>query len=114
MSAEIQTRGHKICRAVAIALCIAGLIGAVSSYVTWNQYLQNLPRHPDPTAGRTHPRNIHGIVVYQTGTEESRLDRLDNVTLGMLVLAMLIGIILDRIEGKPWLSGKPGFPLRKR
>lgn len=66
------------------------------SGVIWNRYLTTLPRTLDPTTGRVYPRNIHGIVVYQTHAEELRLELTENIAWGVFMLGMLVGSLEER------------------
>ena len=55
-----------------IIIGLTGLAGIMSTISIWYQYQTTLPRHPDVTAGRVYPLNVHGIVVYQTREERNR------------------------------------------
>jgi hypothetical protein len=54
-------------------MAIVGFAGWIWSTNVEFTYQKTLPRQPDAVAGRVYPLNVHGIVVYLTHDEESRL-----------------------------------------
>jgi len=104
---------------VAIISVVFGLLILLYGGSIWNDYLHNLPRTPDPTSGRVFPRNIHGIVIFQTHSEKLRLDLIDNIGWVIFMLGMLVGALEERrwrrTAGKNmppmpkgWQPSKPG------
>jgi hypothetical protein len=55
-------------------------------------YLDVMPRLPQPQALRTIPRNIHGIVVYQTEQEDRRLDQVEYGSVGVFLIGLGLGL----------------------
>ena len=86
----------RIWRTMAIVLMVPGLAVWVYSGTIWNQYLRALPRTPDQTTGRVYPRNIHGIIVFQTHAEQRRLDLTQDISIGVFFLGLLIGALEER------------------
>ena len=86
----------RVWRTVAVVLMTPALAVLLYTGVIWNRYLDTLPRAPDPTRARVYPRNIHGIVVFQTHSEKLRLDLTENVASGVFMLGMLIGALEER------------------
>ena len=80
------------------ALCIFLYSGLIS-----NQYLHTLPRQPNPDAHRVYPRNIHGIVVFQTYSEREYLDALCDGS----IAAFFVGLILLGFEDALWRKRNP-------
>jgi hypothetical protein len=87
---------RRIWRTVAIVLMVPALAALLYTGVIWNRYLDTLPRTPDQTSGRLYPRNIHGIVVFQTRAEALHLERMENISFGTFALGMLIGWLEER------------------
>ena len=77
-------------------LGLLGLAGCIWTAALWNQQLISLPRSPDPAHGRIYPRNIHGICVYQTGQERDYLQKVQNCSLGVFVVSVLMSIVGKR------------------
>ncbi len=100
----------RIWRTIAIVLMVPALAVWLYSGTIWNRYLRTLPHAPDQTTGRIYPRNIHGIVVFQTLAEERRLDLTQNISIGVFFLGLVIGAL----EEKNWkrTAGKdiPSMP----
>jgi hypothetical protein len=63
------------------------------------EYLERLPRMPVPEDMRMIPRNIHGTVVYQTETEDRRLTLMEDVSVGVFVVGLTLGIVYFRKWG---------------
>ena len=75
----------------AAALAIVGLLGWIWTYELWDQYFQYLPRSPNPATGSIYPLNIHGVVVYQTLSERSHLDKWNHWSFGIFLCGMVLG-----------------------
>ena len=86
----------------AAALCLAGLLGWIWTFGIWDHYFQFLPRSPNPAAGRIYPLSIHGIVVYQSLKERSRLDSWDHWSFGIFCCGMVLGGIHQWRSGQLW------------
>ena len=80
-------------KAIALALILPGLAGLITSSMISVHYLDTMPRWPSPQELRTVPRNIHGIVVYQTRAEDRKLDLIEYTSVGVFVLGLGLGLI---------------------
>lgn len=101
---------------MSIVLMVSALGVLLYAGVLWNRYLDTLPRTPDAAAGRVHPQNIHGIVVFQTQAEELRLDVAENIAGGVFLLGMFVGALEEgrwrRIAGKNVTQMSKGWQPR--
>ncbi len=77
----------------ALLFLLPGLAGLVISAVISTNYLEALPRSPDPTQERMTPRNVHGIVIYQTVTEDQRLSAMEYGSVSVFLVGLLLGIV---------------------
>jgi hypothetical protein len=77
----------------ALLFLLPGLAGLVTSAVVSTNYLQNLPRFPAVSEQRMTPRNIHGVIVYQTREEDQLLNTMEYTSVGIFVLGLLMGIV---------------------
>jgi len=77
----------------ALLFLLPGLAGLVGSAVVSTSYLQNLPRFPVVEDQRMVPRNIHGIIVYQTTEEDQRLNVMEYSYVSIFVVGLLLGIV---------------------
>ncbi len=72
---------------------LPGLGGLVFSAMVSTDYLQNLPRSPAPEVERMVPRNIQGIVVYQTPQENQRLDIMEYSSVAIFLVGLVLGVV---------------------
>lgn len=79
-----------ICRFAGVFLGAIGLLGLLAAAILWSQQFRDLPRAPDLANGRIHPRNIHGVVVYQTAREQDALDLIQNTALASFGLSAIL------------------------
>jgi hypothetical protein len=79
-------------RLLALAFLLPGLAGLVISALVSTSYLNRLPRTPAADQLRVVPRNIHGTVVYQTRKEERRLSILEDTSLGIFSIGLVMGL----------------------
>jgi hypothetical protein len=77
----------------ALLFLLPGLAGLVISAVVSTNYLETLPRSPSPVQERMTPRNVHGIVVYQTATEDRRLSAMEYGSVSVFLVGLLLGIV---------------------
>ena len=80
-------------RFFALLFILPGLAGLIMSAWISAQYLQNLPRGPIQTENRVVPREIHGIVVYQTEEENRKLNLIEYSSVGVFVVGMVLGLV---------------------
>jgi hypothetical protein len=77
----------------ALLFLLPGLGGLVFSAMVSTDYLENLPRFPSPAEQRMTPRNVHGVVVYQTVQEDQRLSVMEYSSVSVFLVGLLAGII---------------------
>ncbi|HEY2857944.1 MAG TPA: hypothetical protein VGJ21_05975 [Terracidiphilus sp.] len=92
-------RQLRLLRFFALLFLLPGLGGLVFSAMVSTQYLESLPRLPVPDDMRMVPRNIHGIVVYQTDEEDRRLTMLEDVSVAVFVTGLGMGLVYLRKWG---------------
>jgi hypothetical protein len=56
-------------------------------------YLDTMPKSPIPQELRIVPRNIHGIVVYQTEEEDRKLNLIEYGSVGVFVVGLGLGLV---------------------
>jgi hypothetical protein len=77
----------------ALLFLMPGLGGLVFSAMVSTDYLENMPKSPAPSAQRTTPRDIHGIVVYQTAKEDQRLSAMEYSSVSVFLVGLVLGIV---------------------
>lgn len=77
----------------ALLFLLPGLAGLIVSAVISTHYLEIMPRGPVLVEGRIVPRDIHGIVVYQTKEEDSRLSLIEYSSVGVFILGLGLGLV---------------------
>ena len=80
-------------KAISLALILPGLAGLIVSAMFSVHYLDTMPRWPSPEGLRTVPRNIHGIVVYQTAAEDRKLNRMEYSSVGVFASGLILGLV---------------------
>jgi len=83
----------RILRAISLFLILPGLAGLIGSAMYSVHYLDTMPRWPSPEERRTVPRNIHGILVYQTAEEARRLDLMEYASIGVFGAGLMLGLV---------------------
>jgi uncharacterized membrane-anchored protein YitT (DUF2179 family) len=78
---------------IALALILPGLAGLIASAMVSVHYLDTMPRWPSPQESRTVPRNIHGVIVFQTETEDRNLNLLEYSSIGVFVGGLGLGLV---------------------
>ena len=86
-------------RFLALLFLLPGLAGLLVSATMSTLYLENLPRMPIPSELRYTPRNIHGIVVYQTAKEDRKLSAMEYTSVGVFVVGLCLGLVYLRRWG---------------
>jgi hypothetical protein len=79
-------------RILSLLLLLPGLAGLVASAVISTSYADTLPRAAAPDEMRLIPRNIHGVVVYQTVEEDRRLTIMEDTSVGVFLLGLGLGL----------------------
>jgi hypothetical protein len=77
----------------ALLFLLPGLAGLVFSAMLSTNYLESLPKSPTPTEERMTPRNIHGVLIYQTVQEDERLSLMEYSSVGVFLVGLLLGIV---------------------
>jgi hypothetical protein len=83
----------------ALALILPGLAGLIVSAMISVHYLDTMPKWPSPRELRTVPRNIHGIVVYQTAEEDRKLNLIEYSSVGVFVVGLGLGLVYLEMWG---------------
>ena len=82
-----------VLRFFALLFILPGLAGLIISAMISTHYLEVMPRGPVLVEGRIVPREIHGIVVYQTEDENHRLNLIEYSSVGVFVLGLGLGLV---------------------
>jgi hypothetical protein len=90
---------------VALLFLLPGLAGLLISATVSTHYLATLPKWPAPEQSRMTPRNIHGIVVYQTEAEDRRLSVMEYSSMGVFVIGLGLGLVYLEKWGVIWGRG---------
>lgn len=77
----------------ALLFILPGLAGLIVSAVISTHYLDVMPRGPVLVEGRIVPREIHGIVVYQTPEEDRRLNLIEYSSAGVFLVGLGLGLV---------------------
>ena len=72
---------------------LPGLAGLIVSAMISTHYLDTLPKSPAPEQMRITPRNIHGILVYQTVEDNRRLSLLEDSSVGVFLFGLGLGFV---------------------
>jgi hypothetical protein len=75
----------------ALLFLLPGLAGLVFSAWVSTRYLETMPRAITET--RTVPREIHGIIVYQTKAEDRKLSTVEYSSVGVFVVGLVLGLV---------------------
>jgi hypothetical protein len=86
-------------RFFSLLFLLPGLAGLIFSAMVSTNYLETLPRAPVPGEMRMTPRNIHGVVVYQTAEEDRRLTVMEDTSVGVFVVGLTLGLVYLRKWG---------------
>jgi hypothetical protein len=92
-------RKLSLLRLISLMFLLPGLGGLVISAMVSTQYLETLPRTPIPSEMRMVPRNIHGVVVYQTDDEDQRLSIMEAASVGVFLVGLTTGLVYLRKWG---------------
>jgi hypothetical protein len=80
-------------RFLALIFLLPGLGGLVASAVVSTGYLDSMPKSPTSEELRVVPRNIDGTVVYQTELEDHRLSLIEDSSVGVFLVGLLMGLV---------------------
>jgi hypothetical protein len=77
----------------ALLFLLPGLAGLIVSAMISTQYLDKMPRGPVAGESRVVPREIHGIVIYQTKEEDQKLSTIECSSVGVFVVGLVLGLV---------------------
>lgn len=77
----------------ALLFLLPGLAGLILSAMISTHYLDTMPRVPVIEQGRVIPREIHGVIVYQTGKEDLDLKLVEYSSVGVFLTGLVLGVI---------------------
>ena len=80
-------------RFFALLFILPGLAGLIVSAMISTHYLEVMPRGPVLVEGRIVPREIHGIVVYQTADENHQLNLIEYSSVGVFLIGLGLGLV---------------------
>ncbi len=80
-------------RFFALLFILPGLAGLIVSAMISTHYLSVMPRGPVLVEGRIVPREIHGIVVYQTPEENRKLNLVEYSSVGVFLVGLGLGLV---------------------
>jgi hypothetical protein len=89
----MKRKNLPILKFFALLFLLPGLGGLVFSAMVSTDYLENLPRSPAPEQERMVPRNIQGIVIYQTAKEDQRLSIMEYTSVGIFLVGLVLGVV---------------------
>lgn len=95
----MNRRRLSLLRFCSLLFLLPGLGGLVFSAMVSTQYLETLPRTPIPSEMRMVPRNIHGVVVYQTDDEDRKLTMMEDASVGVFLIGLMLGLVYLRKWG---------------
>ena len=89
----MKSTSLKTLRLLSLTFLLPGLGGLVISAVISTQYLNTLPRWPVPDESRVVARGIHGVTVYQTEEEDSRLSIIEYGSVACFLIGLVLGVV---------------------
>jgi hypothetical protein len=93
MGVDMHRTNLVVLKFFALLFLLPGLGGLVFSAMVSTDYLENLPKSPTPSEQRMTPRNVHGIVIYQTAKEDQRLSVMEYGSVSVFLIGLLLGIV---------------------
>jgi hypothetical protein len=80
-------------RIFSLYFLLPGLAGLIVSALVSAHYLDTLPKWPAPDEMRMTPRDIHGIIVYQTVEEDRNLNLMEYSSIGIFLIGLVSGFV---------------------
>jgi hypothetical protein len=77
----------------ALLFLLPGLAGLIGSAMLSAHYLDVMPRGAVEAENRVVPREIHGIVVYQTKEENRQLNLIEYTSVGVFLVGLGLGLV---------------------
>jgi hypothetical protein len=104
MQRQSTNRIWKTWRVISLFLMLPGFCMFLYGRNIWDNYRRDLPRSADPVAGRIYPLNIHGIIVFQTQQEKTRLEIFDKAGIAIFFGGLAVGAYGERIRKRYTLN----------
>jgi len=92
----------RLLKFLALLFMLPGLAGLIVSAMLSTDYVENFPKEPTMADQRLTPRNVHGIVIYQTVDEDRRLSIMEYGS----VSVFLVGLVLGLVYLEKWSKGR--------
>ena len=77
----------------ALLFLLPGLAGLIVAAMVSTHYLDTMPQAPDPATLQVVPRNIEGVVIYQTAEDNRNLNLLEYGSVGVFVVGLGLGLV---------------------
>jgi len=77
----------------ALLFLLPGLAGLIVSTMISTRYLDTMPRRRVVEESRVVPREIHGIVIYQTKEEDKKLSKTEYSSVAVFVVGLVLGLV---------------------
>jgi hypothetical protein len=90
---EVKLVNLSFLKFFALLFLLPGLGGLVFSAMVSTDYLENLPKSPVPNEQRMTPRNVHGVLIFQTIEEDRRLSIMEYGSVSVFLVGLLLGIV---------------------
>jgi hypothetical protein len=91
---------QKVWKTVGAGFGCIGLAGLMWTFSLWDQQLNTLPHVANAVIGQIYPRNIHGIVVYQTFAQRNHLDTVQFGSFAIFGVSIVMSLIYRSKWGK--------------
>jgi hypothetical protein len=75
------------------------MAGLITSAIISTHYLDTLPRTPVAPELRMTPRNVHGIIIYQTEEENRKLNLIEYSSVATFLVGLGMGLVYIRKWG---------------
>lgn len=98
----------KLWKRLSFAMCAIGMLIGLFAWSIEYQYIDTLPRHPNPSIGRIYPYNYHGIVLWQTLAEKTQVNSLEYVSFILFLGGALIAVLKCKV---PVIAEKPALTI---
>lgn len=76
----------------ALIFLLPGIGGLIFSAMVSTDYRESLPRYPSPAEQRMTPRDVHGVMIYQTVAEDERLSVMEYTSVSVFLVGLLLAI----------------------
>lgn len=77
----------------ALLFLLPGLAGLIVSAMISNRYVDTMPKMPVPEQEQMVPRLIHGVTVYQTPEENRTLNVVEDSSVGVFAIGLILGLV---------------------